>query len=126
MAEFIEIKREDSKIQNEKTETIEKYNKEPYATKSKIRQTALIQSKVFEQAINILGDNIERMDIEKENKGKKKEFLEKKVGLLDCNVIEKINRFGLNKISSKRNCDRIMDRLNLSLNYHKYIIDKNK
>ena len=45
-------KKKDSKVQSENSQTIEKYNKESYATQSKIGQNALIQSKVSEQAEN--------------------------------------------------------------------------
>ena len=61
-------------IDNEISQTIEKYNKEPYSIQSKMGQNALIQSKVFELAVKILGDAIEDMDIEKEQKDKKKSF----------------------------------------------------
>ena len=54
MAEFIAFLQKGSKIQNEKTQTIEKYNKGSFSTLSKIGQNALIQNKVFEQAMNIL------------------------------------------------------------------------
>ena len=124
MAELIEFLKEDSKVQNEITQTIEKYNKESYSTQSKIRQNALIQNKVFEQAISILGDTIEDKDIEIEQKYTKIEFLENKIRLPDCRIIEKLNRLGLNKLSSKRKGDRVTDRLNISLNNHKYIKNK--
>ena len=70
-----------------------------------------------------MGDTIEDMDIEIEQKDKI-EFLENKIGLPDCKVIEEMNRLGLNKISSKRKGDRIMDRLNNSLKNHKHIKNK--
>ena len=117
--------KKDSKVQNEITQTSERYNKESYSTQSKIGQNALIQSKVFEQAVNIMGDTIEDMDIEKEQKDKI-EFLENKIGLPDRKVIEEMNKLGLNKISSKRKGDRSMDRLNNSLNKHKHIKNKNQ
>ena len=63
MAEFIEIIRKDWKVQNEISQTLEKHNKESYSTQSKKNQNALIQSKVVEQAVNIMGDTIEDMDI---------------------------------------------------------------
>ena len=40
MAEFIEVINNDSKVQNEITQTIEKYNKESFSTKSRIGQNA--------------------------------------------------------------------------------------
>ena len=89
MAEFIDINREDPKVQNKLTQTIEKYNKESFSTKSKIGQNALIQSEVFEQAINIIGDTMEDMDTEMEQKDNKIEFLENKIGLPDCKVTVK-------------------------------------
>ena len=64
-------------------------------------QNALIQSKIFEQATNMLGDTFEGMDIERERKENKIEFLENKRGLPDCKVIEEMNRLGLNKIHLK-------------------------
>ena len=64
MAEFIETMKKDSKIQNKTTQIIEKYNKESFLIQSKIGQNALIQSKDFEQEINIMGDTVEDMEIE--------------------------------------------------------------
>ena len=87
----------------------------------KLGQNALIQSKVFEQAINRMRDTIEYMDIEIEQKDNKIESLENKIGLPDCRVIEEMNRLGLNKITFKRKGDRILDRLNNLLNNHIYI-----
>ena len=68
----------------------------------KIVQNALIQSKIFEQAINMMGDTIEDMDIEIEQKDKKRELLENKIGLPVRKFIEDMNWLGLNKISSKQ------------------------
>ena len=45
MAEFIEIIKEDSEVQNEITQTIEKSNKKLYSTPSKREQNALVQNK---------------------------------------------------------------------------------
>ena len=72
MAEYTEIMKNDSTVQNEISPTIENYFKESFATQSKIGQIALIQSKGFEQAIFILGDTIEDIDIELEQKDLKK------------------------------------------------------
>ena len=76
MVEFIEIFLKNSKVQNELSQIIEENNKKSYATQSKIGQNALIQSKVFEQAMNIMGDAIGDVDIEIEQKDNKMEFLE--------------------------------------------------
>ena len=121
MAEFIEIMKKDSKVQNEISQTIDKYNKESFSTRSQIGQNALIQSKVFKQAINIMGETISDMDIEKEQKDNKIQFLEDKIGVPDSKVIKEMNRLDLNKISSKERNDRIMNRLNKTLTNHKYI-----
>ena len=71
MAGFSETfeKRIDSKVQNEVTQSIEKHVKESYATQLKIKQKALIQSKVFQIAVNRVGDIIEDVYIEREEKG---------------------------------------------------------
>ena len=71
-----------------------------------------------------MGDTIEDMDIEIEQTDNKIEILESKIGLSGCKVVEKMDRFGLNKISSKRKRDRNMDRLKKSLNNHKYFKNK--
>ena len=71
-----------------------------------------------------MGDTFEDMDIEMGQKDNKIEFLEKKIGLPDCKLIDEMNRLRLNKISSKRKGDRIMDRLNISFNNHKHIKNK--
>ena len=60
------------------------------------------------------------MDMEIEKKHRKIEVSENKIGLLDCKVIEEMNRVGLNKLSSKRKNDRIMDRFNNSPNNREY------
>ena len=60
---------------------------------------------MFKQAINTMGDTIEDRDIKKEQKGNKKEILEKKITFFDCKVIEEMDRLGLNKLSSKRKGD---------------------
>ena len=112
------------KVQNEITQTIEKHNEETYSTQSNLGQITLIQRKVFEQAINIMGDTIEDMDIEKKQKDNKTEISDNQTGLPDSKVIEGMNRLGLNEISSKRKGDRIMDRLNRSLNNYNYIKNK--
>ena len=91
-----------SKVRNEITQTIEKYNKESYSTQSKIGQNALVQSKIFEQTIFTLGDFIEKMHILIEHKDNKIELLENEIGLPDCKDIGENRRLGLNKISSKR------------------------
>ena len=57
-------------------------------------QNAFLQNKVFVQATKIRGDTIEDMDIEIEQKVSKIEFLENKIGLPDCKVIEEMNRLG--------------------------------
>ena len=92
MTEFIEIIEKDANIQNEFPQTIDKYNKESFSTRSQIGQNALIQSKVFKQAINILGETISDMDVEIEEKDEKIQFLEDKIGILDSKVIEEMNR----------------------------------
>ena len=71
-----------------------------------------------------MGDTIEDMDIEIEQKDNKIEFLDNKIGLLVSKDIEVMNSLGLNKISSKRKGDKIMDRLYKSLRNHKYIENK--
>ena len=48
----------------------------------------------------------------------------KKIGLPDSKAFEKMNRLGLNKISSKRRGDKIMNRSNVLPNNHKHIKDK--
>ena len=90
MTEFIEIIRKDSTVRNEITQTIEKYNKESYTTQSKIGQNALIQSKIFQLAITIMGDTIEDMHIEIEQKDIQIDFSENEIGLPDSKVIEEM------------------------------------
>ena len=114
----------DSKVENEITQTLEKYDKESYSAQSRIGQNALIQSKVFEEAIIKMGDTIEDMDREMEQKDNKLEILEIRMGLPGCKVLEEMKRFQLNKISSKQKRDRTMDRINKSLNNHKYFKNK--
>ncbi len=78
MTDFIGIIQKDTKIQNEISNIIDKYNNQSYATKSKLGENALIQSGLYKEAINIMGDTINDMDIEIEHKDNKISFLEKK------------------------------------------------
>ena len=122
MGEFIEIIKKDANIQNENPQTIDKYNKESFSTRCHIGQIALLQSKVFKQAINIMGETVSDMDVEREQKVNKIPFLEDKIGIQDSKVIEEMNRLDLNKISCREEKnDRIMNRLNKTLHNHKYI-----
>ena len=67
-----------------------------------------------------MGHTFEVMDIEIKPKDIKIEFLENKTGLPDSKVIE-MNKIILNKMSSKRKGDRIMDRLEMLPNNHKNV-----
>ena len=71
-----------------------------------------------------MGDTLEDMDIEIERKNTKIHSLEDKVRLPDSKVCEEMNKLGLNKKSSKRKGDRIMNRLYNSPNKQKYIENK--
>ena len=70
-----------------------------------------------------MGDTFDDMDKNRTERKKNLELLEKKK-LSDCRVIEEMNTLALYKSSSKRKGDRIMDRLNNSLNNNKH--KKNK
>ena len=83
MNEYLENMRKDTNIQNDISQTIEKYNEKSASTRSRISQNALIQSKDFRQAINFMGETISDMDIEKEQLGNQKQFLEDKIGIPD-------------------------------------------
>ena len=63
-------------------------NKESFSTRSQIVQNALIQSKVFKQAINIMGETISNLDLEIQQKDNKIQFLEDKIGTPGSKVIE--------------------------------------
>ena len=67
---------------------------------------------------------IEGMDTEKEQKDNRTHFLENKIGLPDCKIVEELSKVGFEKISSEKKGDRIMDRLNNSLNNHKNLKNK--
>ena len=121
MAEFDEINKKDRNIQNEISQTIEKYNKDSFSTRSQRGQDALIQSKDFKQAINIMGETISDMDMELEQKDNKLQFLEDKLGIPASKVVEQMNRLDLNKTSSKDIYDRILKKINKTVNNHKYI-----
>ena len=71
IAEFMEIKRKFRRFKT-KYHTIGKHNEESKSTLTKIGQNALIQSGVFEQAIKRMGDTIEDIDIEIEQKDERK------------------------------------------------------
>ena len=68
-----------------------------------------------------MGETVTDMDIELEQKDNKIQFLEGKMGKPDSKIIEEMNRLYLNKTSSKEKNDRTMNRLNKTLNSHRYI-----
>ena len=68
-----------------------------------------------------MGDTIDDMDIEIEQKDNKISFLENKIGVTDDKIVEEMNRLDLNKISDEEKNNRIMNRLNKTLDKHKYI-----
>ena len=111
MTDFIRIIQKDTKIQNDISNIIDKYNNQSFATRSKLGENALIQSSVYKEAINIMGDTINDMDMEIEQKDNKISFLENKIGVTDDKVIEEMNRLDLNKISNNEKNNRIMNRL---------------
>ena len=121
MTVFIEIIQKDTKIQNDISNIVDKYNNQSYATKSILGKNALIQSSIYKEAINFMGDTINDMDVEIEQKDNKILFLENKIGFTDDKVIEEMNRLDLNKITDKEKNNRIMNRLNKTLNKHNYI-----
>ena len=121
MSDFIEIIQKDSKIRKDISNIVDKYNNQSLATRSKLGQNALIQSSIYKEAINIMGDTINDMDMEIEQKDNKISFLENKLGVTDDKVIEEMKRLDLNKISNNEKNNRIMKRLNKTLNKHNYI-----
>ena len=68
-----------------------------------------------------MGETKSDMHVETEQKDNRVKFLEDKIGIPDSKVIEEMNRLALNKTSCKEKIDRIMNRLNKTLNNHKYI-----
>ena len=58
MTEFVKIIEKDHNIQTENSQTINGYKRESFSARSQIGQNALIRSKVFTQAINIMGETI--------------------------------------------------------------------
>ena len=90
MSEFIEILKNDPNMQNDISQTNDKYNKESFSTRSQIGENALIQSKVFKQTINIMGETISDKDIELEQKDNTIQLLQDKIGIPDSKVIEEM------------------------------------
>ena len=121
MADFIEIIQKDTKIQNDISNIVDKNNNRSYTTKSILGKNALIQCSIYKEAINIIGDTINDMDIEIEQKDNKISIPGNKIGVTDNKVIEEMNRIDLNKITDKEKNNRIMNRLNKTLNKHNYI-----
>ena len=68
-----------------------------------------------------MGDTIEDMVLDTQQKDIEIELLVSKIGLPDSKVIEEMNKLGINKMSSKSKGDRMMARLNKSLNNNKFI-----
>ena len=74
-----------------------------------------------------MGDTIDDMDIEIEQKDSKISFLENKIGVTDDKIVEEMNRLDLNKISDKEKNIRIMNRIKKRLiNISTIKIKKNK
>ena len=68
-----------------------------------------------------MGDTINDMDLEIEQKDNKISFLENKIGVTDDKIVEEMKRLDLNKVSDKEKNNRIMNRLNKTLSKHNYI-----
>ena len=101
MTDFIEIIKQVDKIKNNISQVVDKYNKQSYETRSMLGQKALIQSSIFKEAINIMGDTINDMDLDIEEKDNKINFLENKIGITDDRVVEEMIKYDLYKISNK-------------------------
>ena len=108
MAEFLEVIKQDPKIQNEKSQIIDQYNRKSISTGCQVGQKALVQSKAFKQAIKIMRERISGLDIELKQKGRKIQSLEGTIGIPDSKVVEEMNRLDLNKQPNKDKCDEIM------------------
>ena len=121
MTDFIELIQKGTKIQNDISNIVDKYNNQSYATKSILGKNALIQSSIYKEAINIMGDTINDMDVEVEQKDNKISFLENKIGVTDDKTVEEMKRLDLNKITDKEKNIRIMNRLIKTLNKHHHI-----
>ena len=121
MTDFFEIIQKDTKIQKDISNIVNKYNNQSYATKSILGKNALIQSSIYKKAINFMGDTIDDMDKEIEQKHNKISFLGNKIGVTDDKIIEEKNRLDLNKVSDKEKNIRIMNRINKAPNKHNYI-----
>ena len=121
MTDFIEIIQKDTKIQNDISNIVDKNNNQSYATKSVLGKNALIQSSIYKKANIIMGDTINDMDIEIEQKDNKISFLENKIGVTDDKIIEEMKKLDLNKLTNKERNNRIMNRLNKTLNKQKNI-----
>ena len=121
MTDFIEIIQKDSKIQDDISNIVDKYNNQSLATRSQLGQNALIQSSIYKEAKNIMGDTINDMDIEIEQKENKISFLENKIGVTDDKIIEEMKKLDLDKISNREKNNRIMNRITKTLDKHKYI-----
>ena len=63
------------------------------------------------------------MDIQLEQKDNKGQFLEDEIGMPLSKTVDEMKRLHLNKISSKNECDRVMNRLNKTLKNHKNLKD---
>ena len=68
-----------------------------------------------------MGGTKSDMDKELEQKDRKIQFSEYKIGIPDSKVVEEMKRLVLNKISNKDKCDRLMNRLTKTPNNHKNI-----
>ena len=56
------------------------------------------------------------MDIQLEQKDNKRQFLDDETGMPDSKIVDKMKRLHLNKITSKNESDRVMNRLNETAN----------
>ena len=61
------------------------------------------------------------MDVEIEQKDNKISFPENKIGVTDDKILEDLKKLDLNKITDKEKNNRILNRLNKTLNEHNYI-----
>jgi hypothetical protein len=94
------------------------------ASKAEVGKNSLVQNQVLKETIFIMGDEIAYLDIENENLNNKVIYLERELGVIDKDVVNKMCKLEEFKIKDISRNERTLRRLTNAINRHKQISDK--
>lgn len=124
--EIINKIKNDKDVQHEVQNAVLMYNNQNLSTKEELGRNMLIKNTIYNKAIYQMGDTIADMDIEIEEKDSKINYLEKKIGITDKEIIKEMSNKGIKLIKEEDRNKRILKRLNKNNEKHKQLMKLEK